>query len=83
MGSSKLMVTCIVVAMLAISCDILSVEMGISVQALPPTCGPDCTGKFLKQDCYKYCAGLSYKHGVCILFRGLPPRTSTYRCCCG
>ncbi|XP_002880671.2 putative defensin-like protein 67 [Arabidopsis lyrata subsp. lyrata] len=83
MGSSKLMVTCIVVAILAISCDILSVEMGISVQALPPTCGPDCTGTFLKQDCYKYCAGLSYKHGVCILFKGLPPRTSTYRCCCG
>ncbi|XP_019083612.1 PREDICTED: putative defensin-like protein 67 [Camelina sativa] len=57
----------------------LIVEMGISVQALPPTCGPDCTDEFLKEDCNKYCVGLSYKNGACILFRGFP---SQNRCCC-
>ncbi|AED96468.1 Cysteine-rich protein [Arabidopsis thaliana] len=82
MGSSRLMITFIVVAMLAISSDLFSVQIGISVQAAPPTCGRDCTEKFLTQDCDKYCVGLSYKKGVCILSEGLPPKTSTYRCCC-
>ncbi|KAG7537879.1 hypothetical protein ISN44_As13g017230 [Arabidopsis suecica] len=82
MGSSKLMITFIVVAMLAISSDLLSVETGIRVQAAQPTCERDCTETFLTQDCDKYCVGLSYKRGVCILSEGLPPKTSTYRCCC-
>ncbi|EOA28431.1 hypothetical protein CARUB_v10024639mg [Capsella rubella] len=80
MGSSKLSITCVFVAMLVISCDLLSVEMGISVEAKPPpTCGPDCTDEFLKEDCNNYCLGLSYETGACILFRGMP---SQNRCCC-
>ncbi|XP_019095876.1 PREDICTED: putative defensin-like protein 66 [Camelina sativa] len=83
MGSSKLMVTFILVATLAISYNFFSVETRISsVQAAAPTCEKDCTEKFLTQDCYKYCVGLTYKRGVCILSEGLPPKSSTYRCCC-
>ncbi|KAF8091263.1 hypothetical protein N665_0450s0021 [Sinapis alba] len=82
MGSFRLMVTFTLVAMAAISCDIFNVETGIFVQAATPICGQDCTEKFLNQDCYKYCVGLSYKNGVCVLSEGLPPKISTYRCCC-
>ncbi|KAH0919815.1 hypothetical protein HID58_027475 [Brassica napus] len=38
------------------------VETGIFVEAAAPKCGPDCTEKFLNQDCYKYCVELSYKN---------------------
>ncbi|XP_023633460.1 putative defensin-like protein 66 [Capsella rubella] len=74
MGFSKMMVTFILVATLAISFE--------TVQAAPPRCGQNCTERFLTQDCDKYCVGLSYKRGVCILSEGRPPKTSTYRCCC-
>ncbi|CAF2192707.1 putative defensin-like protein 66 [Brassica rapa] len=82
MGSFKLMVTFILVAMTTISCDFFNVETGIFVEAAAPKCGPDCTEKFLNQDCYKYCVELSYKNGVCVLSEGFPSKISTYWCCC-
>ncbi|KAL0701288.1 hypothetical protein Bca4012_057410 [Brassica carinata] len=82
MGSFKLIVTFTLVVMAAISCDLFNVEMGIFVQAAAPKCGPDCSEKFLNQDCYKYCAKLSYKNGVCVLNEGLISKKPTYWCCC-
>lgn len=62
-------------------------ETGIRVQqALPSNCKEEtqeCNDRFVDQDCRKYCGGLSYKNGVCILSEGLiPPKAPEYRCCC-